>query len=259
MKVGEIWSLKVEDKHGINPLVVILDASSDNFTCAPLFWGDENATHKDRMIYPVQSWLNHEDWVALQYKVDLQDGCFKSLIGTLPQDIFEKIISAANGEGSTLPKGILMIEGIGDKREELREEMVCLLQKISDQKFEEIIIKKIKSGWEAINAKLEESFADIALMGATSYRGNKNSDEKDRFTSLKIKSKNIDVVVTLKRTDEKLRIMNINGKFSNVRAKTDDAYVTFKRICGIWIPERALFFEETDEVIIDNTTIRIMT
>ncbi|HQM85879.1 MAG TPA: hypothetical protein PLD55_14470 [bacterium] len=259
MKISEIWSLKAENKLGISPLALILNVVNTKYISLPLFAGDENATHKDRMIYPYQKWLNHEDWVSLSGKTDLPESSFKDHIGTLPWDIFEKIKSAANGGQSDLPKGILLIEGLGDKREKFKKELRELFDAAAKEiSVSTIIIKKVKKGWEAVNAVIEEILPAENIfqgIGITAFPGisfgSRGNGKSNGLSALSIGNDEISIILIVKKSEEGLRIMNITGEIGTIAINTKGSTVKCKKIGNTWIPEELVFIEKTSSITVD--------
>ncbi len=259
MKISEIWSLKVENKLGISPLALILSVANTKYTSLPLFSGDENATHKDRMIYPCQNWLNHEDWISLSDKTEIPEDSFKHYIGTLPMDIFEKIQSAVAGKQTDLPKGTLLIEGLGDKREEFKKELKELFNSAAQEPgVSTIIIKKVKKGWEAVNAIIEEILPAENIfqsIGITAFSGisfgSRGNGKSNGLSALSIGNDEISIILIVKKSEEGLRIMNITGEIGTIVINTKGSTVKCKKIGNTWIPEETVFIEEISIIEVD--------
>jgi len=258
MRKGDVWSLKVKDKDkdGLHPLVIITEIKdAETIEMIPLFSGDENATHMDRLLYPYQDWLMGDDWVAISMKTAIPSSNLRSYLNTVPEIIMNEIEKALSKEECRLPKGVLLIEGLGDERESFREELTYLINLASEQQLKEIIIKRIKSGWEALNAKVEETLLDFSVVGLIPSRGEHKNEEKNLFTSLSIKADNIDVVFSIKTVAGRSRIMNVNGEINSVYVLSKEEQIHFKKIGGIWIPDRPVFLDKIKGIIIDQKIV----
>ena len=246
IKKGEVWSLNPNKKVIAPPLVLVLEKiESSKWLVAPIFEGDENATHNDRLIYPYQEWLYNEDWLALSNKIEINENLFFNMIGTIPKEVFTKI------ETKKLPKGNFLVEGIGDEREEFHKEMKKELKLLTAEKktskLISVIIKNSENIWQAVNGifvDLEESLSpDFAPI-----RGNEKNDIK----ILEVES----IQISLRDRVDSLEIMDIkDSKFEKVEITTSEKKIECRKIGKIWIPKQNCLLKKNLKISVEKDKI----
>lgn len=216
MRKGDVWSLKIKDSEGLHPLVVITAVKNDEIIgIAPLFSGDENATHMDRLIYPYQEWLMGDDWVAIRLKEEIPYSNLRSYLNRLPETIVNELDKALKKEKCTLPKGFLMIESLGDEREEFRKDIVKYLSKMEGLIAKDADILTVTIKWIKNKLEVLSEFAEILALD-TPVPVVRGSEKKPTDTiSFRFNNSKIEFVLSA--------VVDINNEYCDIVISEVDA------------------------------------
>lgn len=199
MKKGDVWSLKVKDCEGLHPLVIISEIKdAETIEVIPLFSGDENATHRDRLIYPYLYWLLGDDWAAVSLKKEIHVSNLRVYLNTLPEITLKELEKALKKEKCNLPKGVLMIEGLGDEREKFRKELTKNLSLMDAAPipagFPDVFTVTIK--WIKGQIKLLSDFAEVIDLNTPMPSFRNTEDQKTNTVSFRFSNTEISFVLS---------------------------------------------------------------
>lgn len=104
--------------------VLVLENNADSVTAAPLFMDDDDALPGDRRLTPEPDFLVGESWVALGDARRIPVSGFKRRLGEIPRWQATRLRES----GCEFPRGLPVLEWLGDKRVETRASLCGALQ-----------------------------------------------------------------------------------------------------------------------------------
>lgn len=253
---GDVWSLKPNEKKGIliPPLILLLKKTENNtWLAAPLFDDERKATHKDFLIHPYQEWLHNEDWFSLYSATEIPTDNFFKKMGSLPFDIFNNIENGMNDFDIPLPKGIMLIQGIGDEREKYHEKLkkdVDLAASISIGQVISlgltIIRQKVHGALTAIDAEIYDELGGGELCLAP-VRGRSGGSIK----TVKAEVGRETICFSIKDKGHTVKLFDIfDDQFTEVDILNDDGRIPCMKIHDKWLPEKAVSFDRDVIILI---------